>query len=118
MVITERDPVKAKKKLLEILYSFKKINEIIDCAAETSDLNLKELACKMFGELSIEEPNIIRNVESDITPWCDELLKGNPASYSGLLAKAAQLIRNSLYSDARDLLETGDCIFLLSSCIF
>lgn len=104
--ITLRDPVQGKVAILQKLYELKKLDAVIKYAIDTEDSYAKEIACKMFGELSMEEPNLIHLVETDIAAWCDSLFAVNSASYSGMIAKAASFMKNSLYPEARDLLET------------
>lgn len=110
LVFTTRDPAKARQILVDKLYEIKKLDHVIELAVKTNDKYVKEIACKMFGELSIEEPNLVHFVETNITAWCDELLEGYPSSYSGMIGKASALMKNSFYAEARDLLES--CKFI------
>lgn len=106
LAITKRDPLLARRFYLDVLYKLKKIELIIECIKTTDEFYAKELVCKMFAELSIEEPEVVPfGIEADVINWCEELLSYNPLNYSGLLAKAECLMKNSFYADARDLLE-------------
>lgn len=97
---------------LKLLHKKGNIEKLLDKAVElhqihTYDSMILEWICKIYNESKIENSDIWKKIDENISEYNTRLLDIHPDSSMGLFTLAVRKYEEALFADSADLLQKG-----------